>query len=448
METPSVPEKINNWAKNSIGLKIITVIVLVLLLLIPSTRIMRLIDERKTRKDEAVKEVEAKWGMNQSVGGPVISVPFLTRELNSNGKWIEVTRMAHFLPEELNIECYIKPEKLHRSIYDVILYAADLKIKGSFVYPDFNEFSNDILSVDWSHSYISLGISDLRLQNKLKINFNNQISDFKPGLKATDIFANGVSCPLNLELINKDTNLIPFNLEFTLNGSEMLHFYPLGKETTATMKGKWADPKFDGNFLPVDRNVTDTSFYAKWKYFDLNRSYPQKWIGNEYNVSATAFGVDLLLPVDEYQKTTRSAKYNIMFIILTFLVLFLTELIKSLRIHPFQYLMIGFAISIFYLLLLSFSEQMSFNLSYLLSGVSVIALIGFYSRFVFKSVPMAILMAGIMLILYAFFFIILQMQDLSLLIGSIGLFLILALVMYLSRNVDWYGSGKAKHTTD
>ena len=442
MENQSLPEKVNSWAKNSVGLKIITVAILVLLLLIPSSRIMRLIDERSDRRNEAVAEVESKWGMAQTVCGPVLTVPYYSHSINDKGKAVLITNYAHFLPEDLNISCDIKPEKLHRSIYDVILYTAKLKIKGHFIAPDLSDLRPAYESIDWEHAYISMGISDLRFQNKLKITVNGTDHFFNPGMKATDIFLSGVSCPIALKDDTSSATKYQFESEIILNGSERLHFIPLGKETTVTMDGKWANPKFDGNFLPVDRQISDTSFSAKWKYFDLNRNYPQKWVGNAYEVTSSAFGVDLLLSVDEYQKTTRSAKYNLMFIILTFLVLFFVELIKALKIHPFQYLMFGFAVSIFYLLLLSLSEQMSFNLAYLIAGVSVIALISFYSRFVFRSGKLAALMAIIMTLLYSFFFAILQMQDISLLIGSIGLFIILALVMYLSRNIDWYAENK------
>jgi len=442
MENKSLPEKMNHWAKNSLGVKIITVTILVLLLIIPVSRIIRLIDERSQRRNEAVAEVESKWGEAQTVCGPLLTIPYYSHALNEKGNTIKITNYAHFLPEELNISCEIKPEKLHRSIYDVILYKATLKIKGYFMAPDFNDLLPKAESIDWQSSNLSMGISDLRFQNKLKITVNGKDYFFNPGMKATDVYASGVSCPIMIKADTGKDHKYYFESEIILNGSESLHFIPLGKETTVTMNGKWGNPSFDGNFLPVERQVTDTFFSAKWKYFDLNRNFPQKWVGNAYDVTSSSFGVNLLLSVDEYQKTTRSAKYNLMFIILTFLVLFFVELIKALKIHPFQYLMFGFAVSIFYLLLLSLSEQMSFNLAYLIAGIAVIALIGFYSRFVFRSAQLTTLMVVIMTLLYSFFFAILQMQDMSLLIGSIGLFIILALVMYLSRNIDWYGVNK------
>jgi len=443
MDNQNVTEKVNNWAKNSIGLKIITVTILVILLMIPSSRIIRLIDERSDRRNEAVAEVESKWGQSQTVCGPVITIPFYSKTFDEKGKAVTMLYYAHFLPEELNITCNIDPEKLHRSIYDVILYKANLKINGTFQFPDFNDFTQKTEIIDWQHCFISFGISDLRFQNKLKIRINGNDLFFNPGMKSTDVFTSGVSSNLLLDTQIKD-NKISFETEIILNGSESLHFIPVGKETTVIMNGKWSNPSFDGHFLPVQRKISDTSFYAKWKYFDLNRNYPQKWVGNAYDVNNSSFGVNLLQPVDEYQKTTRSAKYNLMFIILTFLVIFLVELIKSHKIHPVQYLMLGFAVSIFYLLLLSLSEQIAFNLAYLIAGVAVIGLVGFYSYFVFKSKQLASLMIFIMILLYSFFFTLLQMQDLSLLIGSIGLFIILAFVMYLSRNIDWYSIKKQR----
>jgi len=172
----------------------------------------------------------------------------------------------------------------------------------------------------------------------------------------------------------------------------------------------------------------------------LNRTYPQQWTDDSYYIDDSAFGVGLLFPVDQYQKSLRSAKYAIMFISLTFLVFFFTELLNKKRIHPIQYLLVGLGLSIFYSLLVSLSEHMSFNWAYLIAGVSIIGLITAYAHSIFKNLRLTAILSLILVILYLFLFTILQLQDYSLLLGSIGLFLTLAIVMYLSRKIDWYAN--------
>ncbi|GAH21121.1 unnamed protein product, partial [marine sediment metagenome] len=179
-------------------------------------------------------------------------------------------------------------------------------------------------------------------------------------------------------------------------------------------------------------------FRAKWNVLYLNRDYPQKWKGNSYNIFNSAFGVKLLMPVDEYQKTMRSVKYAVMFISLTFMIFFFVEVINKKRIHPVQYILVGLALVIFFTLLLSLSEHINFNFAYLIASIATILLITAYSKTIFKSNFLTILMGSVLLILYGFMYTILQLQDYSLLLGSIGLFIVLAVAMYLSRKIDWY----------
>ena len=172
---------------------------------------------------------------------------------------------------------------------------------------------------------------------------------------------------------------------------------------------------------------------------NLNRNYPQQWTGGEYNVTESAFGVELLVPVDHYQKNTRSAKYAIMFIGLTFVAFLLFELIAKKRIHPVQYLLVGGALCVFYTLLISFSEQIGFFWAYTISSVATISLITLYFNSIIKSIKSTLVLSLMLVGLYLFLFTILQLQDYALLMGSIGLFVVISLVMYISRKVDWYG---------
>ena len=230
----------------------------------------------------------------------------------------------------------------------------------------------------------------------------------------------------------------PFNFNVKLKGSEYINFVPVGKVTDIELSSDWNNPSFDGPFLPDSREIDDDGFTAHWNVLHLNRNYPQAWIGAQHKVKDSAFGVNLLIPVDSYQKSERSIKYAILFIGLTFLVFFFIEIINKKRVHPIQYILVGLALCLFYTLLLSISEHTSFNIAYGISTLLTIGLISTYTKTVLKSNALTGLMGGILIILYLFIFIIIQLQDYALLMGSIGLFIILGLVMYFSRKIDWY----------
>lgn len=208
--------------------------------------------------------------------------------------------------------------------------------------------------------------------------------------------------------------------------------------TLVRIQSKWNTPSFDGAFLPDKRTIDKDGFSATWTILHLNRNFPQQWKDNEYLIADWSFGVDLLFPVDQYQKSYRSAKYAIMFIALTFLTFFFSEVLNKIRVHPIQYLLIGFALCIFYSLLISLSEHIGFGLAYLIGSIAIITMITAYSASILKDKILTALVSFILIALYVFLFTILQLEAYSLLMGSIGLFIVMSVIMYLSRNVDWY----------
>jgi inner membrane protein len=256
-------------------------------------------------------------------------------------------------------------------------------------------------------------------------------------MSATKISDSGVSVMAPLDL--KSAKTYKFSFDLNLNGSQSLNFIPLGKETNINLASKWANPSFDGAFLPDQRQVSKDGFTAQWKILSLNRNYPQSFSESDsYSIKDSAFGVKFLVPIDQYQKITRSVKYAIMFIALTFLTFFFVEIFNKKRIHPIQYLLVGFALLVFYTLLLSISEHTNFNFAYILSSIATIILITLYSKAIFKNNFLSLLLGCILIILYGFMYVVLQLQDYALLMGSIGLFIVLAAVMYASRKIDWY----------
>jgi inner membrane protein len=420
-------------------IKMLTIGVLVLLLLIPSFLVRDLIREREQSQDEVKREISSKWGQAQTVVGPIISIPY---EDYINNKRDKIIRYVHLLPEELNIEGDLDTSTLHRSIYEVISYATDLSISGKF---NAEELAKNKISVErlmFNKATLTLGITDLTgVMDAIKVKWQNSSYDFNPGLTCKDNFYSGVSVSVPFS----STSKVDFALNLSLKGSDYLHFIPVGKETNVKLGSKCPNPSFEGDFLPTNRTVDTDGFSADWKVLHLNRNFPQTYTGEDQNINKSWFGVSLMLDVDHYQKSMRSAKYAVLFIAMTFLTFFFIEVINKKRIHPIQYILIGLVLVLFYVLLLSFSEQIGFGPAYFISSLAVVLLVTVYTRSALQSSMNSVIMFTVLTVLYAFIYIIIQLAEYSLLFGSIGLFLFLASVMLASRKVDWYNLGVQKN---
>lgn len=456
----------SSWVKTSHTVKFAAVGILVLLLLIPTFMIQGLISERQSQSQSVTDEISSKWGYDQTIAGPIINIPFkeMVATQNDKGQTIYTNTIGtmHFLPEQLDISGKVNTALKHRGIYDAVVYTTELKLKGSFNKIAIEKLGIPAENVLWDKAYVSLHIPDLRgINKKVTLNWNGTAVEMNPGMDDNDILITSVnrhnstdryvaetipvkpvgssSSGLSAKINVKDAATIGFDVDLNLNGSSSLFFIPIGKETNVTLQSAYKTPSFDGAFITDNNVVSDKGFEAKWKILNLNRNFPQEWTNNAYNISDAAFGVNLLIPVDHYQKSMRSAKYAVMFILLTFLVFLFTEILNGFKIHPVQYLLVGLALIIFYTLLLSISEHLGFTPAYLISSAAIILLISMYSKTIFKENRLMALLAGILIILYGFLFVILRSEDYALLIGSIGLFIVLCVIMYLSRKIKWYG---------
>jgi inner membrane protein len=442
---PSFFERANNWIKQSITIRLITIGIIILLLLIPVSMVESLIMEREARQNEAISEVSSKWGEQQTITGLVLTVPYKTYSKVFEGdktdkfKLVESRAFAHFLPDELIINGEIAPEIRYRGIYEVIVYNSKIKLSGSFMSPDLEELKIDKSSIIWDEATISLGLSDLRsIQENISLKWNQQTLYFSPGVESKDVIESGMSAKLPRDNNDSVKTKIKFSLDLNFNGSSSLNFIPLGKSTQVNIKSQWKNPSFIGAFLPDNREINNDGFSAHWQVLHLNRPYPQSFNGAVSGINESSFGVNLIVPVDEYQKSMRSAKYAVMFITLTFLIFFFVQILNGVKIHPIQYIIIGLALCVFYTLLIALSEHIAFKLSYLVSAISIISLITLYAKSIFNHKKLTQLIGLILTILYLFIYTIIQMEDFALVIGSIGLFIVLAIVMYLSRKIDWY----------
>ena len=443
-ERPTFSEKASNWIKNSLTIRLITIGILILFLLIPVSMVKNLIKEREYRQQDAIEEVSSKWGEKQTVTGLVLTVPYNTYSKVFDTKTekynlIKSREYAHFLPDQLTINGEVLPELRYRGIYEVIVYNSKLNLTGSFSNPTFEEWKITDENILWEDAYISMGLSDLRgLQNKISLNWNGKQYDINPGIESNDVIRNGISC--RIPVYPKKTGAFDknFSLELNFNGSSALNFIPLGKSTNVSIKSPWKNPSFDGAFLPDEREINKDGFTAKWDVLHLNRPYPQSFRGSTRGIQNSSFGVNLIVPIDEYQKSMRSAKYAVMFITLTFLLFFFVQILNGVRIHPIQYIIVGLALCVFYTLLVALSEHIPFKYSYLISSVSIISMITLYAQSISKNLKLTYIIGLILIMLYLFIYSIIQMQDYALLMGSFGLFLVLATIMYLSRKINWY----------
>jgi inner membrane protein len=432
------------YEKNLVVFKVGAITFLILLLLIPMSMIQSLVMERKARQTEATTEISSKWGFEQKLTGPVLAIPYQLFEPGvKQGEEIMTTHTAYFLPETLKVDGKIFPEVRNRGLFKVAVYSSNLRIEGNFKAPIFDMGGKKIV-INWNEAYMTIGITDLRgIRENINFIWNNNQMVCEPGVKSNDIVTSGVT-------VNKIFTGIPnepeykFSFDIALNGSRGINFIPVGKETNVSIVSTWINPSFDGSFLPYERHISDKGFDAKWKVLELNRNYPQKWVDDKVNLESSAFGVSLLLPIETYQITERSMKYAILFIALTFMTFFFVEVLRKMRVHPIQYVLVGFGLLLFYLLLLSLSEQMSFNMAYLIATIGIVTMITSYAYSIFKNKRLTIILSSILILLYAFLFVLLQLQDYALLMGSVGLFLILGSVMYLSRKINWYSTNEVK----
>ncbi len=447
--------KFTHWLKNSITARLAMVGFLTLVLLIPLSYIGSLIQERSYRQNDVVREINDKWGNNVMVYGPILKLPYKT--YSEKTKFIEKTKTyttetetninyAYIFPETLKANASIDSKTLKRGNFESAVYTSVMDFSGHYTKP--NLLSKDIKEEDiiWDKATFIVKTSNLKgIKGELKINVNDNAYPFETNFNDVSHSNRNNLDELESSFISKDDlpieagGLMPFNFNISHNGSELLQIIPIGKTTTMNMTSNWSNPSFIGEFLPNDstKEITASGFEADWKVTHLNRAFSQQYINNIPNLNQFAFGTKFLIMVDEFQQSERSAKYGFLVIGLTFLLFFLIQTLSKINIHPFQYLMIGLALTMFYTLLVSISEHSNFLKAYLIAGISVITLITLYSKSILKTWKFPLFIGISLTALYTFIYTIIQLENYALLVGSIGLFLILAIVMYVSRKIDW-----------
>lgn len=415
---------------------------LIIIMLIPTALMMTLVHEREERQRDVVSEISQKWAVAQYIYGPILYVPYYEDSYNKTTKETKrVKKYCYLLPETLDINSKVIPEVRHRSIYDVTVYSSEISMSGKFNTSTLRKMNIAEEDIIYNEAKLLMSLNDNRgLHEEIKLLWNK---DNKVMEANTDV-ETGVDMLGTTVSINKDT-VIPFTVSMGLNGTDGISFIPVGKSTKVHLTSSWKDPSFSGNYLPNTSTVNDSGFIADWKVSHVSRSYPQ--FGNKLDwadLNGSAFGVRLIQPIDHYSKTERSVKYAILIIALTFVVFFLLEIIQKKMIHPLQYVLVGIALSVFYTLLLSISEYTGFDLAYLIASIATVSLITWYVYGIFKKGKVAAGFSAALASLYMYIYFLIQLKDYALLFGSIGLFIIVFIVMYSSRNIDWYNTALTK----
>ncbi|AOP33910.1 hypothetical protein A0128_08710 [Leptospira tipperaryensis] len=438
--------------QSSVNFRIFILVLLLSGFLIPIQMVVSLVSERQQRAVETAEEVSSKWGGSQTVAGPFLAIPYKVYKeklKGQNGEDILIGEDGemYFFPEELNLETDLKTERRKRGIYEAILYGGDLKIQGNINQPLVSDFPENTKSILWNNARMVVFVSDPKgLGSDIEFVLNGKGKTFQPG-SASRIFTSGLHSEIKLSESNAP---LTFQIKIPIQGSNSIHLAPLGKKSKIQITSDWKDPSFEGNLLPKERNISETGFQALWESSYFSRDYPQVISSNGETsfdtILSSCYGVRLIVRADQYLKLERSLKYAILFLGASFTLFFLLEIFGGKILHPFQYLMIGFAMMVFYILNLSLSEHLGFAFSYIAASLAVSCLIGYYSGAVLQNTMKGLIAGGYYLGLYSFLYVILSSEDSSLLLGSIAVFLFLALLMHLTRKIDWYSFGSRKDT--
>ena len=432
---------------DSLAFRFGIIAILVSLMTIPLGMVSEMVSERSRLYSSVVHDIANTWGHQQNISGPVLIVPytekFITEKvlIDKEGgerkvdKTSYVQRTAIVLPEQLFIDGKLQGEHRQRSIYKSLVYKAEVMLKGNFTRPDISSLSSHVDKIHWDQSWFSLGISDTRAINKVSsLQWNASQIDFEPGTRIVNIIKSGFHAPL---VIDDELASYEFSLNMDIKGSQGFYFKPFGKTTHVTLSSDWPHPSFQGNVLPDEHNISDEGFTANWSIPHLARNYPQLWTLESQSFDTNEFkaGVNLFESVSLYSQITRAIKYGVLFLGLTYITFLIFELGINHRLHIVQYGIIGLALSMFYMTLLSVAEHADFFKAYLAAAALIITMITLHAYAAIRRLGRTVLIALLLTGLYSILYSLLKLEDYALLVGTILLLAILAVMMYLTRNI-------------
>lgn len=449
---------------HNLGLKLILICGLILLMAIPAMFISYISYERSNRADEVAADVSRRYGGPQAVMGPMVVAPYSVQ--NRSGTIIETGDYIVFAETGHAEFGDMKTTIRKRSLFKVPTYQGDGKLMATFKpLPKMSEAS--AMQIDWDAAQIVISLSDVRgLKSDITLTDGaGQLHRFEPVAanrsKVLDLGerAEGYSrrasftqqLPGRLMSVNAAGLIAPdgdttLSVDMTLGGAQSLSVLPFARSTTARIAADWADPGFSGAFPPVDRVINADGFDASWSVPRLARNMPGAGFAHAlplHDITESAMQVSFIDTHSSYKTVNRALKYAVLFIGLVFLSYFLFEVIVGIAVHPAQYILIGLAQSIFYLLLLAFSEHVGFTAAFIVAAGATISATAGYAGAVFKDRRYALRTGAVFTLVYGLLFTLMKMQDFALMVGALTSFIAIAGTMYLTRNVNWYGERAA-----
>ncbi len=434
---------------DSLAARALLIGVLALLMLIPLSMVGGTVEERHQLYNSVLGEIAGIWGNRQVLEGPALVVPYVeehlveetvkderTGEETTTSKVISRNLTAVALPKNLSVDIELGEKVRHRGIYDALVYSAKIRLRGQIERPNIDALSENLHRVDWDKAYLVLSLSDTRAINEVsELTWNDRPQSLAPGTRLTELFGNGFHAPL--ETLDPGIESYGFDLSLSVNGSQGIRLAPFGEDTQVRMTSSWPHPSFQGSALPDAYETSEAGFEATWSIPHLARNYPQLFAypGQGFDLSEFLVGVDLFEPVFLYSKITRAVKYGLLFVGLTFLVFLIFELISSARLHLVQYGLIGIALSLFYLTLLSLAEHTDFSRAYVIASAVNIGMITLYAGAALRSWARAGIILALLSTLYTLLFSLLHLEDYALLMGTALLLAVVAVLMYLTRDL-------------
>jgi inner membrane protein len=436
----------------SLGVKLIVVCVLALIMIIPALFVGSLVEDRTNRAADVVKEISSHVGGQQTFLGPTLAIPYT---IPARSRLDSAKRGMYLVfPTRASAVIKVATEERRRSLFKVPVFRADLKLDGAFDLTGVPAAAPPDAEFDWSKSEVVVGVSDARgALTDATLTANGKTSTLVPSEISQGISVGGdqntfVKLALfgaNVQDLSKPNS--QFNVTATLrfSGAQRIALLAYGKTTQFAAQGDWPSPGFDGGFLPVTRTVSDRGFEAEWSIPFIARGVRAEGAGDSINgLDSTALGISFIEVADPYQSVNRSVKYLPLFLGLVFLSYFVFEATTGKRVHPAQYILVGIAQIIFYLLLLSLAERIGFGYGFLLAGAATVILLSANAMWIFSSRLQGIRALAIFSLLYTLIYLLLRLEDNALLVGAIASFLAVAAAMYFTRSLDWYGSSTVK----
>jgi inner membrane protein len=433
------------WTQ-SVTAKVLGIGVLALLMTIPLVQVRELVRERQQLREGAIAQIAQGWGGQQVLGGPVLVVPTqrpLPPEGQAAPRW--QAGSESMLADTLKLDVAMTVETRSYGIYTAPVFVATVRLDARFRAQDIAQYRR-ASNATWQggKAELRLPVGDLRgLQEVTELRINGQPARFESSAEQLGSWPNVVA-PVDLDALEGQP--IDVQIGLKLAGTGALQMLPLGRSTDVTMRAPWPDPGFVGAALPLERSIDGHGFSARWHLLDLNRSYGQHWDGDDNlqaALQASTFGVQLYPPVDVYQRNVRAGKYGLLFIALTFVVFFLFEVLKKLRVHPVQYLLVGAALATFYVVLLALSEQVGFGAAYAIAAAAVVLIVGGYAAAVLHARRAGLLLGSVLGLVYAMLYGLIAAEQYALLVGALVLLATVALLMFLTRRIDWYAYAPA-----